>query len=103
MKYRLLKFSLLSIMLMLLGGTSYAGGDFKDFAVIVNNQEGTLLTADEQVQGTAVSFGVAAAGIVTLHPSTFTLHQKTYNLRGQLVGDDYKGIVVRNGKKYYQQ
>ncbi len=43
------------------------------------------------------------AGIVTLHPSTFTLHQKTYNLRGQLVGDDYKGIVVRNGKKYYQQ
>ena len=113
MKYRLLKFSLLSIMLMLLGGTSYAGGDFKDFAVIVNNQEGTLLTAEEQVQGTAVSFGVAvadngtvsrvAAGIVTLHPSTFTLHQKTYNLRGQLVGDDYKGIVVRNGKKYYQQ
>ena len=61
MKYRLLKFSLLSIMLMLLGGTSYAGGDFKDFAVIVNNQEGTLLTADEQVQGTAVSFGVAVA------------------------------------------
>jgi len=61
MKYRLLKFSLLSIMLMLFGGTSYAGGDFKDFAVIVNNQEGTLLTADEQVQGTAVSFGVAVA------------------------------------------
>lgn len=61
MKYRLLKFSLLSIMLMLLGGTSYASGDFKDFAVIVNNQEGTLLTADEQVQGTAVSFGVAVA------------------------------------------
>lgn len=34
---------------------------FKDFGAIVNNQEGTLLTADEQVQGTAVNFGVAVA------------------------------------------
>ena len=33
--------------------------EFKNFAVIVNNQDGTLLTTDEQVQGTAVSFGVA--------------------------------------------
>ena len=102
MKYRLLKFSLLSIMLMLLGGTSYASGDFKDFAVIVNNQEGTLLTAESAVDEYYPAWQVPA-GIVTLHPSTFTLHQKTYNLRGQLVGDDYKGIVVRNGKKYYQQ
>ena len=35
--------------------------DFKDFSVIVNNQDGTLLTADEQVQGTAINFGVAVA------------------------------------------
>ena len=34
--------------------------DFKDFSVIVNNQEGTLLTADEmKVQGTEINFGVA--------------------------------------------
>ena len=35
--------------------------DFKDFSVIVNNQNGTLLTAEEQEQGTAVKFGVAVA------------------------------------------
>lgn len=35
--------------------------DFKDFSVIVNNQDGTLLTAEEQEQGTAVKFGVAVA------------------------------------------
>ena len=35
--------------------------DFKDFSVVVNNQSGTLLTSEEQVQGTAVSFGVAVA------------------------------------------
>ncbi len=33
--------------------------EFKDFAAIVNNQTGTLLTTEEQVQGTAVEFGVA--------------------------------------------
>ena len=38
-----------------------AAADFKDFSVIVNNQDGTLLTAEEQVQGTAVNFGVAVA------------------------------------------
>ena len=35
--------------------------DFKDFSVIVNNQSGTLLTSEEQVQGTSISFGVAVA------------------------------------------
>jgi hypothetical protein len=40
---------------------SAAAADFKDFSVIVNNQEGTLLTAEEQNQGTAVAFGVAVA------------------------------------------
>ena len=40
--------------------SAYAA-DFKDFSVIVNNQGGTMLTAEEQVQGTAVEFGVAVA------------------------------------------
>ena len=33
--------------------------EFADFSAIVNTQAGTLLTAAEQVQGTAVSFGIA--------------------------------------------
>ena len=47
-------------LLLMLALVSKADG-FKDFSVIVNNQDGTLLTADEQVQGTAVNFGVAVA------------------------------------------
>ena len=47
-------------LLLMLAMVSRADG-FKDFGVIVNNQEGTLLTAEEQSQGTAVSFGVAVA------------------------------------------
>lgn len=38
-----------------------ADGSFKDFSVIVNNQTGTLLTSEEQVQGTSINFGVAVA------------------------------------------
>ena len=57
MKYKLLRYGLLSLLVMLFCGNAYA--DFKDFSVIVNNQDGTLLTAEEQVQGTAVEFGVA--------------------------------------------
>ena len=47
-------------LLLMLTLVSKADG-FKDFAVIVNNQDGTLLTAEEQVQGTAINFGVAVA------------------------------------------
>ncbi len=50
------------IILALLGMSQSANAaDFKDFSVIVNNQTGTLLTAEEQTQGTAVEFGVAVA------------------------------------------
>lgn len=30
-------------------------------------------------------------------------NDRTYNIVGQVVGDDYKGIVVKNGKKYYKR
>jgi hypothetical protein len=50
-------------LLAILGMTQKAQAEeFKDFSVIVNNQTGTLLTSEEQVQGTAVSFGVAVDG-----------------------------------------
>ena len=58
MKYKLLRLSLLS-MLMMLCGNVFA--EFKDFEVIVNNQEGTLLTSNELVQGTSVEFCVSVA------------------------------------------
>ena len=53
---------MLVVFLAMLGMTqSAAAADFKDFSVIVNNQDGTLLTANEQSQGTAIEFGVAVA------------------------------------------
>lgn len=58
--------TLLTLFLLVMG-TVMSWADFKDFSAVLNNQDGTLLTSDEQVQGTAVSFGVAVddAGTVT--------------------------------------
>ena len=53
---------MLVMFLAMLGMSQVAtAADFKDFSVIVNNQNGTLLTAEEQSQGTAIEFGVAVA------------------------------------------
>jgi len=49
------------VMVVLMIGWSSAWADFKDFYVQVNNQTGTLLTSEEQVQDTFFSFGVAVA------------------------------------------
>ena len=51
-------------LLLMLAIVSRADG-FKDFSVIVNNQNGTLLTAEEQVQGTAIDFEVGVVDGVT--------------------------------------
>lgn len=56
----MMKFGGFLITLLMLPALAWA--EFKDFSVIVNNQTGTLLTSVEQVQGTAVSFGVAVDG-----------------------------------------
>ena len=58
MKKYLLRLSTLCL-LFILGMTQQAFAEFKDFSAILNNQEGTLITPEEQVQGTDVAFGVA--------------------------------------------
>lgn len=54
-------------LLLLVVGTTLSWAEFRNFAAILNNQAGTLLTSEEQVEGTAVSFGVAVdeSGTVT--------------------------------------
>lgn len=45
-----------------------------------------------------IGFGNTTTGINAL--TTETDSQAAYNLAGQRVGKDYKGVVVKNGKKY---
>lgn len=55
------KLSCMLLLLVALVGATSARAEFRDFAAVINNGDGTLLTSDELVQGTAVSFGVAVA------------------------------------------
>ena len=56
-----LKYRTFLTLLLLVMGVSMSWAEFRSFCAVLNNQAGTLLTADEQIQGTAVNFGVAVA------------------------------------------
>ena len=44
--------------------------------------------------------GSETDGIDTIHNAQFIMHNDYFNLAGQRVSKDYKGIVIVNGKKY---
>ncbi len=69
-------------LLLMLAMVSRADG-FKDFGAIVNNDKETLLTADEQAQGTAVSLGVAVADDGTV---------------SRVAADDVSAVATVSGK-----
>ena len=64
-------------------GLSAVAADFKDFSVIVNNQDGTLLTAEEQTEGVAINFGVAVADDGTVN---------------RVAADDASAVATVSGK-----
>jgi len=57
-------------------------GSFKDFAIIINNQEGTILKEKELVKDTVISFGVAVA------------NDSTY----RVAADDSSAVAIISGK-----
>ena len=76
-----------------------------------NNGKGiinrTRLTIDCPYAMEGINEGVAdsrwsyASSIPDVTDSPATPHHRTYNLQGMEVGDDYEGIVIRNGKKIF--
>ena len=53
--------------------------------------------------GIVSTFSTSATGINGVHVANKPNDGKMYNLAGQRVGDDYKGIVIVNGKKYLKK
>ena len=49
------------LVLVVLVVTTTVRAEFRDFSVILNNGDGTLISTEEQAQGTEVNFGVAVA------------------------------------------
>ena len=76
---------------------------FEPTGIIFSNN-GKSQTADMEFTngGYYTSFGKAGVvtGIKDIYTNDPSRPTATYNLHGMRVGNDYKGIVIRNGKKY---
>lgn len=80
-----------------------------EYVVTLNESDVALLKAT----GLRVSgFALTLSKVEILHPTTqisntiidpVVTSAKTFNLAGQQVGKSYKGIVIKNGKKYVQK
>ena len=93
------------------GGTKILDGDYefnseKPNNILVKYNGSKIESIVNTFQIGAMPFGVVSTfsttstGINGVYTSTKLNDGKMYNLAGQRVGDDYKGIVIVNGKKY---
>lgn len=78
---------------------------FKNFIFMTADKTENLIdkegTANLWVKegATAYQFGTSTDGISNIVTNN-TVSTATYNIAGQRVSEDYKGIVIKNGKKY---
>ena len=49
-----------------------------------------------------ITFG-SEAGVEAIEAATYDVNAPVYNVMGQKVNDDYKGIVIKNGKKFIRK
>lgn len=72
-------------------------GTYTTFGAYEEKQDGTILPMLYQFDETAT--GIEMTNLV---PAT-NENAPAYNLAGQRVGQSYKGIVIKNGKKFYNK
>ena len=61
------------------------------------------LSHQVRVKKITVTLKNEPAGIKEVNNGTVNENAPIYNLAGQRVGKDYKGVVIQNGKKFYQE
>ena len=60
------------------------------------------MTPEVAQNGQIVSVNAAATGIATAK-TVANQNGAIYNIAGQMVNKGYKGLVIKNGKKYFQK
>ena len=69
----------------------------------VNSVEFKTLSHQVRVKKITVTLKSEPAGIKEVNNGTVNENAPIYNLAGQRVGKDYKGVVVQNGKKFIKK
>ena len=97
----------------LIPANSYALSSSKEYGVgfYYSNYEGwtidahkAFLTLDSSAAKSIIfQFEDEPTGIESLTPALSEGEGAAYNLNGMRVDDNYKGIVIKNGKKFYQK
>lgn len=71
---------------------------YKSFGCYANAQTNSILPSLYELK-----YSTNIGNNITVEDNTATGNNAIYNLSGQRVGKSYKGIVVKNGKKYVQK
>lgn len=69
----------------------------------VNSVEFKTLSHQVRVKKITVTLKSEPAGIKEVNNDTVNENTPIYNLAGQRVGKDYKGVVIQNGKKFIKK
>ena len=80
----------------------YNGFYIEDYTVAAAtgvNVKGIIVRYNDQYQIQPIEVPSTSTGIGSVNAATSNANAPIYNLAGQRVGNDYKGVVIQNGKK----
>ena len=79
----------------------YLANTIETSYTVTENGVYTIRTANDMggLSTDATSVTVSATGISALRSDSLTFTDARYNMNGQRVGSNYRGIVITNGKK----
>lgn len=87
-------------------GTDGTNAGFYKWAGSIQNKAFYIYSGGTQAKGFAFSFGdddPTGISEELIKEAVKELQGQRYNVQGQPVGADYKGIIIQNGKKYLQK
>lgn len=77
------------------------GDEVKILGLLINYTKDDVTTPEVQTNNQLVSVNGKTAGVNAIKSDSADKNAPLYNLAGQRVSKDYKGVVIQNGKKFF--
>ena len=77
------------------------GDEVKILGLLINYTKDDVTTPEVQSNNQLVSVNGQTAGVNVIKTNNADKNAPLYNLAGQRVSKDYKGVVIQNGKKFF--
>ena len=79
------------------------GDQVKVLGLLINYTKDGVTTPEVQTSSELISVNGQTAGVNVIKNNTTDKNAPLYNLAGQRVSNDYKGVVIQNGKKFFNK